>query len=60
MAILMRIIMWALAACVGLSMASSIGTATEVASSTFSPFGFLAAGILVAAIGYAIAQLKRR
>lgn len=60
MAILMRIIMWALAACVGLSMASSLGTAADVASSTFSPFGFLAAGILVASIGYAIAQLKRK
>ena len=60
MPLLIRLIMWGLAASCCWSMASSLGTAADVASSTFSPFGFLAAGILVASIGYAIAQLKRQ
>ena len=60
MAILMRLVIWSIIACVGLSMASALGRAADVASSAFSPFGFLALGILVAAIGYALAQYRRR
>jgi hypothetical protein len=60
MAILLRLAMWGLAAVCCVSVASSMNRAADVATSTFSPFGFLAAGILVAAIGYSVAQLRRR
>lgn len=60
MPLLIRLTMWALAAVCCVSVASSLSRAADVATKTFSPFGFLAAGILVGAIGYAVGQLRNR
>lgn len=60
MPILIRLVMWGLAASCCWGVASSMNMVAEVATGTFSPFGLLAAGILVAAIGYAAGQLRHR
>lgn len=60
MPVLIRLALWAMAAGCCWGVASTMGKVAEVASSCFSPFGMLAGGILVAAIGYAAAQLRRR
>lgn len=60
MPVLIRLVLWGLAAGCCWGVATSMNRVAEVATGTFSPFGFLAAGILVAAVGYAVGNLRHR
>lgn len=60
MPVLLRLLLWTMGAVCCVSVAATVANIARVATATYSPFGFLSAGILVAAIGYAVAQLRRR
>ena len=56
----LRLLMWTMGAVCCVSIASAVANLARVATATYSPFGFLSAGILLAGAGYAMGQLRRR
>ena len=59
-ALLIRLVMVGLAASCAWSLAGTLDRAAEVATKTYTPFGMIAAGILVGSVGYAVSQFRRK